>query len=199
MPLHSYMAELRNFEMAFLLRLSHLCDQIVTSFGRLGAWAVLLLIAVTLFDVVTRRFFVLGSTRLQELEWHLHTILMMFVFGYALLKDRHVRVDLFREQFSAHTRAIVEMAGNVFILLPFCIMVLYFSFSFVSSSYEMSEVSASMTGLSHRWIIKSTLLLAFLLVLLAGLSSTIKSIDRLTDRTNPNPSAADQAKNSGHD
>ena len=33
-----------------------------------AAWAGVALIAVTIFDVITRRFFVLGSTKLQELE-----------------------------------------------------------------------------------------------------------------------------------
>ena len=182
-----------------LLRLSSWFDRIVTFFGRIGSWAVILLVAVTLFDVVTRRFFVLGSTRLQELEWHLHTILMMFVFGYALLKDRHVRVDLFREEFSERTKSVVELLGNLVILVPFCLLVLYFSFSFVMSSFEMGEASASMTGLSHRWLIKSTLLIALLLVLLAGVSNSIKCLAHLVETSTQTETAGNPPKQVDHD
>lgn len=183
--------------MNFLLRLGRTCDRVVTSLGRLGSWAILGLVAVTLFDVITRRFFVLGSTKLQEMEWHLHTILMMFVFGFALLKDTHVRVDLFRERFSARTKAGVELAGNIFFLMPFCLLVLYFGFAFVESSYVMGESSASMTGLSHRWIIKSTLLLGLLLVVLAGISSSIRSLVFLLDFPIPEEQSTKAARKAG--
>ncbi|MDE0718889.1 MAG: TRAP transporter small permease subunit, partial [Rhodospirillaceae bacterium] len=55
---------------------------------------------VIIFDVVSRRFFVLGSTKLQELEWHLHTVLFIFCLGYAFLPNAHVRIDLFRSRIS---------------------------------------------------------------------------------------------------
>ena len=37
----------------------------------------------------------LGSTRLQELEWQLHTVLFTMWLGYAYLKNAHVRIDVF--------------------------------------------------------------------------------------------------------
>ncbi len=166
-----------------LLRISGAADRLVTAFGRFGSWAVLLLVAVTLFDVISRRFFVLGSTRLQELEWHLHTILMMFLIAYGLIRNSHVRVDLVREQLGLRAKAWLELAGNVLFLVPYAALVIFFSVEFVSSSYVMGESSASMTGLPHRWIIKSTLVLAFVLVLLAGLSSSIRLIAFLSGRS----------------
>ena len=81
-----------------LLAISNYIDRLLTVVGRLAAWAGVVLVTVTVFDVITRRFFVLGSTKLQEFEWHAHTILFMFLLGYAYIKDTHVRIDLIRER-----------------------------------------------------------------------------------------------------
>ena len=160
--------------MSILLRLSSAAERLVALVGRLGSWAVIALVAVTLFDVMTRRFLVLGSTRLQELEWHFHTILMMFVIGYGLVRKSHVRVDLVRERLGTKGRAWLELAGSVFFLVPYALLVIVFSFEFVRSSYLMNEASASMTGLSHRWIIKSTMIVGFVMVMLAGLATVVR-------------------------
>src|SRR5688500_1282504 len=75
-------------------RLSAALARIVTVVGRSAAWVVVLLCLITVFDVITRRFLVLGSIVLQELEWYLHTILFMLTIGFGYLADAHVRVDL---------------------------------------------------------------------------------------------------------
>ena len=66
-----------------LIKISDGIDWLLTKIARVAGWAGVALVLVTVFDVITRRFFVLGSTKLQELEWHFHTILFMFVIGYA--------------------------------------------------------------------------------------------------------------------
>jgi len=60
-----------------LLAVSLALQRLVNRIGRFAAWLALALAGIILFDVVTRRFFVLGSTKLQEVEWHLHTALFM--------------------------------------------------------------------------------------------------------------------------
>ena len=74
-------------DMELLIRVSEGLDRVITKIGKFAAWAGLGLILVTIFDVVTRRFFVLGSTKLQEAEWHLHVILFALCLGYAYMKD----------------------------------------------------------------------------------------------------------------
>ncbi|HBT42847.1 MAG TPA: C4-dicarboxylate ABC transporter permease, partial [Rhodospirillaceae bacterium] len=57
--------------MRHLLSVSNILKRIVTAIGNVAAWSAVLLMAVILFDVVSRRFFSVGSSELQELEWHL--------------------------------------------------------------------------------------------------------------------------------
>ncbi|GAB4365450.1 MAG: TRAP transporter small permease subunit [Kiloniellaceae bacterium] len=165
--------------MELLVRVSEGLDRIITKIGKVAAWAGLALILVTIFDVVTRRFFVLGSTKLQELEWHFHTILFAFCLGYAYLKDAHVRIDLVRENLKERTQWWIEIFGCLFFLLPFCGLVIWFGIDFVERAYSTSEVSASATGLSHRWIIKSAIPLGFTVLALAGIAILLRKIVEL--------------------
>ena len=144
-----------------LLNISKVLEKLVIFFGKLGSWMALPLISIIIFDIITRRFFVLGSTKLQEMEWHLHTSLFLLVLGYAYLKDAHVRIEIVREQFSTMIKAVLETLGICLFLIPYTILVIYFGVDFVSRSFNMNEVSSALTGLSHRWIIKSFIPLGF--------------------------------------
>ncbi|MGF1608085.1 MAG: TRAP transporter small permease subunit [Kiloniellales bacterium] len=165
--------------MEWLFRFSDWVDRVLTWIARVAAWAGVVLIGITIFDVVTRRFFVLGSTKLQELEWHFHTILFSFLLGYAYLKDAHVRIDLIREGLSNRLQWWIELLGCLLFLLPYCVLVVYFSYDFALRSYMDSETSASATGLTHRWIIKSTIPIGFSLLGLAGIAVALRKIAEL--------------------
>ncbi|MAH89582.1 MAG: C4-dicarboxylate ABC transporter permease [Pelagibacterales bacterium] len=159
-----------------LLKISKILEKLVIFFGKLGSWMALPLISIIIFDIITRRFFVLGSTKLQEMEWHLHTSLFLLVIGYAYLKDAHVRIEIVREQFSTIIKAILETLGILLFLIPYTILVIYFGIDFVVRSFSVNEVSSALTGLSHRWIIKSFIPLGMFLLFLAGVSLLIKNL-----------------------
>ena len=159
-----------------LLKLSKFLDKIVTIFGKFGSWLAIPLISIIMFDIITRRFFVLGSTKLQEMEWHLHTSLFLLVLGYAYIKDAHVRIEVVREKYSLIAKAIFEIIGIIIFLIPYTLLVIYFGIDFVQRSFSMSEVSSALTGLSHRWIIKSFIPIGMLLLFLAGFSLLLKNL-----------------------
>jgi TRAP-type mannitol/chloroaromatic compound transport system permease small subunit len=165
--------------MELLTRVSEGLDRAVVKIGKVAAWAGLALILVTVFDVVTRRFFVLGSTKLQELEWHFHVILFAFCLGYAYLKDSHVRIDLVREKLSERTQWWIEVLGILLFLLPFCAMVVWYGINFTERSFATSEVSASATGLTHRWLIKAVIPIGFSLLALAGIAVLLRKFVEL--------------------
>jgi TRAP-type mannitol/chloroaromatic compound transport system permease small subunit len=165
--------------MELLVRVSESLDRVIVKIGKIAAWAGLALIAVTIFDVVTRRFLVLGSTKLQELEWHFHVILFAFCLGYAYLKDAHVRIDLVRERLSERTQWWIEIAGCLLFLIPYCGLIVWFGIDFVERSYATSEVSASATGLTHRWIIKAAIPIGFAILGLAGFAVLLRKLVEL--------------------
>lgn len=162
--------------MTGLLKIGRTLDRWVSLIGKAAAWLAIPMMLIILFDVITRRFLVLGSTKLQELEWHIHGALFLLCFGFAYLKDAHVRIELVRDHLGARARAIIEVAGFFLCLLPLCILMMWYGWGFAERSYEQGEVSSALTGLSHRWIIKSFIMIGFAIVLLSGISVLIRCL-----------------------
>lgn len=157
-------------------------------FAALCGMLLLILAAVILYDVIGRRFFATGSFKLQELEWHLHGAIAVLGFGYAYLKDAHVRIDIFVGKLGERRRVWLELFGILLFLLPFMALLLWFGYDFAERSFLRGETSNGGVGLSHRWIIKSTIPLAALLTILGGLSVALRCIAALARpdlRANP--------------
>lgn len=145
-------------------------------FAALCGALLLILAAVILYDVIGRRFFATGSFKLQELEWHLHGAIAVLGFGYAYLKDAHVRIDIFAGKIGERRRVWWELAAILLFLLPFMTLLLWYGYDFAERSFIRGETSNGGVGLSHRWIIKSTIPLAALLTILGGLSVALRCV-----------------------
>jgi len=175
--------------MRSLLSVADHLERIPQRFGKLGAWLILPLIGIIMFDVVTRKFQFMqqwimstplyeymSPTKLQELEWHLHAALFLLALGYAYTVNAHVRVDLVREKLNDRGQAWIELLGIIFLMLPYLLVVLYYGWTFVHQAWESNESSDAMTGISHRWVIKSFVLLGLFLTLLAGIATLIRQV-----------------------
>ncbi|WP_434639370.1 TRAP transporter small permease subunit [Klebsiella sp. I138] len=162
-----------------LLNIADGIDKIMLKIGKLCAWFLIPLTLVTLYDVISRRFGGVGSTGLQEAEWHLHTLLFIFLFAGVMVKDMNVRVDVFRENFSEKNRLKVDLCGSLFLALPYLLSVIYFGFHFAMMSFEQGEGSISSHGIANRWLIKATIPVGVTLLLLAMLSRIVKIIAQL--------------------
>ena len=160
----------------FFLKIAFSLDRFVAFIGKLAAWLMLPMMAVILFDVIMRHWFNVGSTMLQELEWHLHGAMFLLMMAWAYNKGTHVRIELFHERLTVRNKAIVELIGCLLFLLPYVAAILYFGSDYTTMSFLNSEVSASQTGLPYRWFIKALLVFGFILLGMAALSRAIKAI-----------------------
>ena len=165
-----------------LVDISFRLKAIVDWVGKTATFLMVPLVLITVWDVFARKLIwiqifmvetfgsMFESTLLQEMEWHLHTALFALVFGYGYTHNRHVRVDFLREKFSFRTQAWIEFLGCTFFVIPFALIIGYFASIYAYDSFMIGEQSASLVGLSHRWIIKSVLIIGFFFVLLSGVS-----------------------------
>lgn len=122
----------------------------------------------------TALFQTLTSTKLQESQWHLHAILFLMCFGFAYMKDAHVRIELVRDKLRARTRVWIELLGCTLFVIPYCFLIYAYGYEFARKSYEINEVSSALTGLPFRFIIKSFLPIGFTVLGLAGLAVWLK-------------------------
>jgi TRAP-type mannitol/chloroaromatic compound transport system permease small subunit len=162
--------------MRSFLAYARLVERVLIRIGMAAGWLFVLNALVICVDVVTRKFGYqipgLGSTRLQELEWHLHMTLFMLWIGAAYLRNAHVRIDLAVAHTAPRTRAWIELFGLLVFAVPFCLVLLNYGADFAWRSWLANEGSESATGLPARWIAKAILEFG-LLLLLAAVSAVL--------------------------
>jgi len=154
-------------------------ETLVEAFAKLAAFLIVVLSFLVVYDSVNRYFFGGGSIALQELEWHLFDIIFLLGLSYTLKNDKHVRVDIFYGNYSPKTKAIIDIASQLFLILPFTLLILYVSFGFIELSYTQNEISPDPGGLTHRWVIKSMMIVGFMLLGLQSISEIFKNIKLL--------------------
>ena len=171
-----------------LENISNKLRNFVDKVGKVFTFAMIPLVFVTMWDVFCRKlvWFQIwlvenvsknfSSTILQELEWHFHTILFLMVFGYGFIHNRHVRVDFIRENLAFRKQVWIDFLGTTFFMIPFCMILIYFSWIYVADSFVSNEASASMVGLPYRWVIKSFLLGGFICALFAGIAVWLQTV-----------------------
>jgi len=166
--------------MRYLLAVSDRIDAILRTIAHACAWCFVLLTIVICFDVLSRKFGFqipnLGSTRLQELEWHLHSILFCSWLGFTYVRNGHVRIDVFTSHLSLRRVAQLELFGCLVFALPYVLVALPYAHSFFLTSFLQGESSEAPNGLPARWVIKLVLYLAFWGVLLAVISVALRRI-----------------------
>jgi TRAP-type mannitol/chloroaromatic compound transport system permease small subunit len=145
-------------------------DPVVAWIGKASSVLWPLLVAVIALNVLMR--YALGSGRIEfeEIQWHLFAAGFLLPLGWCLLVDAHVRIDVAAEHYPRRTKLWIELACLVLWLLPFIALVTWYSVPFVAYSFRINEVSEAPGGLPYRWIIKSFLLLGFVVLGAAAVS-----------------------------
>jgi len=170
---------------AILLNLSSKIDKFTERTGQCISWLVILLVLLVGYDVSMRYLFQSGSIGIQELEWHLFSIIFLIGAAYTLKHDEHVRLDiLYHSKFlNDRHRAWIDAFGALFILIPFCLLIIISAWPFLSQAYIHNEASPDPGGLPSRWLIKSMIPSGFVLLLLQGIAESIKKLLIALDKT----------------
>jgi TRAP-type mannitol/chloroaromatic compound transport system permease small subunit len=154
-----------------LLAISSAIERLLKAIADVGAWAFIACILVITLDVITRKFGFqmpgLGSTRLQELEWHFHAVLFCCWLGYAYIRNGHVRIDVFTGGMQPRSKLWLELLCCLVFALPYLLIAIPFAHDFFWVSFAQGESSEAPNGLGARWISKLFLYGAFVTVLLA--------------------------------
>ncbi|MBV1787043.1 TRAP transporter small permease subunit [Marinobacterium sp. D7] len=154
-------------------------DRLIKRIGLGVAWVYVLLVLVIILQVVLRKGFAHGLIALEELQWHLYAVGVMFGLSYAQVTNSHVRVDLFYTRFSNKTKRVIEVLGILVLVMPFIVITFLHSLDFVADSWRINEHSSAPSGLPWRWLIKSAIPLTLALLGLAMISRLIRELTLL--------------------
>ena len=162
-----------------MLALADLIDRANAAVGRLAAWAALLVVLLQFVVVVMRYVFGIGSIWMTESIVYSHGALIMLAAAWTLYAGGHVRVDVFYETFSPRTRAMVDLAGALLLLLPFMAVVMWFAWPYVARSWAILERSREASGLPLVFLLKTLLPLFAATMALQGVSQAIRAAHAL--------------------
>lgn len=174
--------------MQLWLRVASWIDHINDWIGRGVYWLTLLMVLLGAYNAVARyvdRYTGggLSSNTYIELQWYLFSIVFLLGAAYTLRHDGHVRVDVFYGRLSDRGKAWINIIGTVLFLFPFCILMLVMSWPFVANSWDVMEMSPDPGGLP-RYPIKSIIPVAFVLLMLQGISMLIRQVSILLETAN---------------
>lgn len=166
--------------MNFLLGLSRGIDWLTTWIGKIMWWFTLFMVLVGFLNVVTRYVgraigVSLGGSLLIALQTYAYDLVFLLGAAYVFKADAHVRVDIIYSSLKKRARAAIDIFGIVFFLIPFCVMGFILSRGYVVTSWGQGEVNRN-AGNIPVYPIKTVILVAFVLLILQGVSELIKNI-----------------------
>lgn len=162
-----------------LLKFSRGVDWLNTQVGKTTMWLILATTLISAGNALVRKIFSISSNGLLEIQWYLFAGVFMLGAGYGLLKNSHVRIDFISTKLSHRARNWVDVFGIIFVLIPFCIIIISLGWPFFMQAFISGETSQNAGGLI-RWPAYLLIPLGFALLLLQGISELIKRFAFLT-------------------
>ena len=165
--------------MGFATALADRIDRLTTGIGRAVAWLVLAVVLLQFALVVARYLFGLGSIWATETVIYAHATLFMLAAAWTLRAGGHVRVDVFYAEATPRTRAKIDLAGSVLLLLPFALVLVWLSVPYAARSWAILERSQETSGLPLVYLLKTLIPLFAFLMALQGIAQAIRAIHAL--------------------
>ena len=129
--------------------------------------------------VSARYIFNIGSIGMQELVMYLHGCVFMIGIAFTLKEGGHVRVDVLHEKLSEKNKAIIDIIGTLFFLMPFCFFIFFISLEYVRFAWTVQESSPDPGGLPGVFLLKTLIPIMAILVGFQGISQILKNFCRL--------------------
>jgi TRAP-type mannitol/chloroaromatic compound transport system permease small subunit len=174
---------------AFLVTYIRFVSGLNRVIGEVLSWLALAMVIVCFTVVVQRYVFHISFPALQDLYVWMSGAMFTGVAGFALLRDDHVRVDIFYRPASIRRKAIADLVGVLLFLVPFVTVILLYGLPYVQRSWRLMEGSANIGGMPGLFVLKSFILVFAVLVGLQGLAVAARSILVLAGREDALPAS----------
>jgi TRAP-type mannitol/chloroaromatic compound transport system permease small subunit len=158
-----------------LLSLSRLIDRVSEKIGHTFYWLVLVTVLISAANAVVRKVFNYSSNGLLEIQWYLFSTIFLFLAGYTLLRNEHVRIDVVAGRLSKRVQAWIDIIGTLFFLLPMAILLAWLAWPVFVEALERNEVSTNAGGLII-WPARLLVPIGFVLLAIQGVSELIKRV-----------------------
>ncbi len=156
-----------------------LAERLVRSIGLYAALILLpLLIFGRVYEILTRALNTPGSL-FNAMESELFLLFAFLIVGSAYVSNSHVRVDILDSRLSEKARAVIDLLGTLFFVLPFAAIVIWYGLTMVELAYQAGERSAVSFGAPLRWINVSAIPIGIGLFTIAAICRTLRCLNNL--------------------
>jgi len=159
-----------------LFKIERIINRFSDIVGYIAAALMLLMLLNVFYDAIMRYLFRSGSIAMQEMEWHIFAAVFLLGISYALKEEGHVRVDILYDGCSPKYQALVNIVGTFIFLVPLALLIINGSIWFVHEAYISGEISGDPGGLTHRYLIKSIIPLAFICLVISSAGFVLRNI-----------------------
>ena len=154
----------------------NIVEKSINIFGKYISYLIPLMTLLMIVVIVSRYFFGIGQTGLQELVMYFHALIFLGCAGYAFNKDEHVRVDIFYREASVKYKNFINLVLGIILLLPVTFVIAFYSIELIAMSWKIQETSTEAGGLGYVFIQKTFIFLFPLTLFAAFVNQLIKII-----------------------
>ncbi len=151
-------------------------DKLSTLVGQIGAWAVVILTGVIVYDVTMRRFFSAPTTWGYDVAYMLYGTLFMLAGAYALSRNGHVRGDFLYRNFSPPLQAKFDLTLYLLFFFPAIVAFMISGYHFFAMSMGQNERSMFSPNGPIIWPFKGLIPIVGFLLLLQGLVEVVRCV-----------------------
>ncbi len=159
-----------------LIKTVRIIDKFTDTTGPWIAWLNVPLVAAVCYEVFARYLFNAPTIWSFDVTYMLYGTIFMLGAAYALHKGAHIRTDFFFERWSIRTKGIIDSTAYIVFFFPAIVTFLVVSWGEGWYAFQIGETSEQTPWRPILWPFKWVVPLAFLLLLIQGVSETIKSV-----------------------
>lgn len=166
--------------MQALLKFAHAIDALNDGVGRSVKWLILLVTLISAVNALWRYAFGESSNAGLEVQWYLFGAVFLLAAGDTLKHNGHVRIDFIYGRLSRRGQIFIDIFGTLLFLLPFSVLMIWFSWPMFMLAWQSGEMSPDAGGLL-RWPVKLLIPVGFGLLGLQGIAELIKHAAALSE------------------
>ena len=162
-------------------------EKMVKVFGILAGCIIPFLAILIVYEVIMRYAFRAPTFWAFEVSYMMMGTSLMLGIAYCTQLRRHIRVDFFFDSVSEKQKALIDLTGYIFLLLPMIIWVSWGLFEYFIEAYKFNEQSGESAWNPLIWPFKFTFTFGFYLFTLQVVVEALKCILVLMGRVVPEP------------
>jgi len=111
--------------------------------GKIFSWFIVTIIALSLYEVFTRRFLGKPTIWTHEIIGYCFCAAVLLTIGYTLKHRAHANVDILYDYLSPRTQAILDLIAYTIFIGIFTVFLLYEGIIFAATSWAIMERTPS--------------------------------------------------------